>query len=297
MKSATNRNGREELREWLGLDYRDFDLRPNNRDAVSRKDILKLACLFARGDRSGAKVVEDEAVTLTESDLYLEALASAALKTLFARAQSGNEDAQRLFFDLACEAVGDFEQLGFRDLPTFKQRARKRAEIPAMISRIKGSHEKTERLLDLLEQGEDCPRPGLDGQAKAFTAMPWLVTALHDNMEGFRRSAARFEGACTPLDETVQSFISLPDFSSKSVELWIAASWSWLLRSTCYERLGDHTQIEAEERHIRESDLFKSQPLNDKPARLRKAFNAAWREMAAEKGKLPPKNGDSSAGQ
>ena len=301
-KGVSNEGEDDKLRalvKWLGLSYQDFSIERRVRaEEWTPDDLLEVAGEFARADRSGA-FVDDyaEEPQISASDLALSCLASAALGSLAARAQSGNEMAQRLFFDTVCNAAIDFETLAFQDLATFKQRARKRSEIPAMTSRIKGSHRKTERLLELLEQGEDCPRPGLDGQAKAFTAMPWLVTALRDDMEGFRRSPAIFVGACTPLDEIVQSFVSLPDLNSKSVECWIAASWSWLLRSTGYERLGDHTQVEAEERHLYDSDLFKAEPLNDKPARLRKAFNSGWCEMAAAQEKLTPKSGDSSARQ
>ncbi|MCB1097531.1 MAG: hypothetical protein KDN22_18305 [Verrucomicrobiae bacterium] len=274
MKSATNRNGREELREWLGLDYRDFDLRPNNRDAVSRKDILKLACLFARGDRSGAKIIDDETVTLTESDLYLEALAAAALKTLSARAQSGNEDAQRLFFDLVCEAVGDFEQLGFRDLPTFKQRARKRAEIPAMVSRVKGHGAKSKNLLDTLEQGVDCPRAG----AMAFTPIPWLVDQLFMAMSGIRRTATMFTGLVQ--DDFVLEVVNLKPLDSDSVDPWIDCSWAWLLRSTKYTHNDTLQKRSAEEDHLARSKLFRTPPLNEKPGALFKRFRAAWRDLA-----------------
>jgi hypothetical protein len=279
------------LREALGLSYQDFRLSRRGSEECSRTELVRLVCAFARADRSGENLFPDgsRCADFHRSDLLLSQLASEVLGTLAARAQSGNEWAQRLFFDCVADSVTNFESLAFQNLEIFRQRARKRAEIPAMASRIKGHQVKTRRLLEALEQGDDCPRAGV----MAFTPVPWLVDHLFMAMTGIRRTGSMYYDLIE--DDFVRQFVNLKPLSLASVDSWIGLSWAWLLRSTNYTRDEKLQPRAAEQDHLANSQLFDTQPLNEKPGELWKRFRAAWRDLAHGQGKHAPKNGDSSA--
>lgn len=289
------------LRKWLGLSHRDFFDSPSEYSGdLDSESLLELVSEFDRADRLGTKLTKDG---LPESDTLLAQLASSAMGALAARAKAGNESAQVLYFDAVTDAVKDFESLAFQGLQSFQKRARIRAEIPGMISRItKDTGKKNEKLLRDLNQGENCqvaPAENFESLLPEATfckgtktaAVAAFVNLLHDQLNSWR-SAGRVLGdlviGSIPADDYAdyiffRRVFDLPDFCVSEVDSYNELAWDWLLDAFGFDKNGTDG---AEEDYLKTSGLFQVSPLNRIPGdqlsafRFRKALREAWKAKA-----------------
>ena len=227
-------------------------------DGIARADLANEARKTAAWWR-GLAALPDEAADRLHRDLLLKgteaidallALAEKADKPLFELvslathilagllelAAPGRKEAARALVDSIGETVNNFEVLATRKPELFREWARGCIAIPGLISRKTAQTQDNKRLLESLEQGEDCPLAilptGKRGKSWSFKGATLIAFRLvaHIRISNHAYESDKFmAGEEFPeLPGWRHEAAKLDPFSKQSAGKWAEVGWQVL---------------------------------------------------------------------
>ena len=168
--------------------------------------------------------------------LELALLANHILAGLLALAAPGRQQAARALMDSIGETVNNFEVLATRKPELFREWARGCIAIPGLISRKTAQTQDNKRLLESLEQGEDCPlailptgKRGKSWSFKGATLIAFqLVAHIRISNHFYDIDKGMAGGENPELPGWRHDAVQLNPFSKHSAPKWAEVGWQVL---------------------------------------------------------------------